>query len=117
MTIAMLTRDQILAAQDRKMKVMKVQEWGGEVIVMTMDGEGRDAFESSLMSNGKRDLKNFRAKLLAFCLVDEQGNRLFTESDINALGKKNAGVLDRLVNAATELNKMSEADVEELAKN
>ncbi len=112
-----LSRDQILAAQDLKMKTINVPEWGGEVIVRTMDGEGRDALETSLISNGKRDLKNFRAKLLAQCLVDDKGNRLFTEADINALGKKNAAILARLADVANELNKLSEADVEELVKN
>lgn len=113
----MLTREQILAAQDLKTETVKVPEWGGEVIVRTMDGEGRDAFEALLMNNNKRDLKNFRAKLLAQCLVDDKGNRLFTEADINALGKKNAGVLSRLADVANALNKLSEADVEELAGN
>lgn len=112
-----LTRDQILAAEDLKTEIVKVPEWGGEVIIRTMDGEGRDAFEASLMSNGKRDIKNFRAKLLSQCLIDDKGNRLFTEADINALGKKNAGVLARLTDIANGLNKISEADVEELAKN
>lgn len=112
-----LSRDQILAAKDLKTEVVKVKEWGGEVIVTMMDGEGRDLFESSLQTDGKRDLKNFRAKLLAFCIVDDKGERLFSESDIVALGKKSAAVLTRLADAATRLNKMSEADVEELAKN
>ncbi len=113
----MLTRDQILAAQDLKTETVKVPEWGGTVNVRTMDGEGRDAFEASLQNNGKRDLKNFRAKLLAFCLVDDKGERMFSEADISALGKKSAAALTRLADVASKLNKMSEGDVEELIKN
>lgn len=114
----MLTRDQILKAKDRKTEVVKVPEWGGEVIVSTMSGHDRDQFEAGIVTtNGQADLKNMRAKFVAACVVDENGKRLFTAGDVEALGDKNAAALERIVKVAQRLNAMGDAQLEELKGN
>lgn len=117
----LLNRDQILTAKDLPFKDVSVPEWGGDVRVSTMTAADRDAFESSIYETtaGKIVLKNdnYRAKLLARCLTDDQGVRLFTEKDIEALGKKSARALQRLFNAAQTLNGLSLEEQEKIEKN
>ena len=43
-----LSKEAILAADDLPREKVNVPEWGGEVLVRTMSGTDRDAFEASL---------------------------------------------------------------------
>ncbi len=119
--MAYLTRDEILQADDLEMEVVKVPEWGGEVLVRGLTGTERDAFEGSIITlKGKQssmNMQNVRAKLVARSIVDEYLERLFSDADVEALGKKSAAALDRVFSVAQRLSGVSDEDVEELAKN
>jgi hypothetical protein len=118
----LLTRDEILAVDDLQRERVNVPEWGGDVLVRSMTGTERDAFESSIIStNGTRssmNLKNVRAKLVAWTVIDEDGDRLFpTTQDVHLLGEKSAAALQSVFEVAQRLSGLSTEDVEELAKN
>lgn len=114
----MLSKQDILKADDSKTVELDVPEWGGKVLIGTMSGFARDQFEAAIIGkNGGVNSTNIRAKLAASTLMDNKGNLLFTDKDIAALGKKSAAALDRVFEAAQKLNRISESDVEELAKN
>lgn len=116
--MATLTRESILEADDVPAEDVEVPEWGGSVRVQAMTGAERDKFEASMVGKGnKPDLNNFRAKLAAACIVDDDGNRLFSESDVKGLGKKSAAALDRVANAAQRISALSAEDVDELQGN
>lgn len=113
-----LSKQQILDAADTRTEEVEVPEWGGSVRIQTMTGYARDAFESSITGkNGGVNTTNIRAKLAAACLVDEAGELMFSEKDVARLGKKSAAALERVFSAAQKLNRISDGDVEELAKN
>jgi hypothetical protein len=116
-----LNRDQILAANDAKRKLVAMPEWGGDVWVATMTGTARDRWEQGLLirRNGvsEPNMENMRARLVAATVVDDDGNRLFTEADIEHLGKKSAAALERLCKVAQALNGIGEAELEELSGN
>jgi hypothetical protein len=100
-----LSKQQILEAQDLRRETITVPEWGGDVIVKTMTGTERNDWQRSLMgSDGEPDLSGAMPKLLARCLVDEHGARLFEEFDLQALGEKSGAVIERLINVAQRLN-------------
>ncbi|MCW8886981.1 MAG: hypothetical protein OQK12_17280 [Motiliproteus sp.] len=116
--MALLSKSEILNANDSQTETVSVPEWGGDVLVSTMSGFARDQFEASIIGkNGGQDLLNIRAKMVAATLVDESGGLMFTEKDISKLGKKSAAALDRVFAVAQKLNRFSDSDVEELAKN
>jgi hypothetical protein len=116
-----LNRDQILEVSDIKSVTVAVPEWGGDVIVSLMTGEARDAWEQSLVvSEGgktRTNMDNIRARLVAATVVDETGNRLFTDKDIAALGRKSSAALERVCKAAQRLNGLTNDDVEQLKGN
>ena len=116
-----LTKEEILQANDLPTEVVPVPEWGGDVIVRTMTGTERDSFEQSIMDMNGRDasvnLTNIRAKLCSKAIVDEEGKRMFSDMEVNALGKKSASALDKIFAVAQRLNGLSDKDVKELVKN
>lgn len=118
----MLTKEQILQAQDLEYRDEEVPKWGGSVRLWQLTVADRDAFEESiskLKPSGQAEIirENFRAKLVARCLGDEDGNRLFSDKEIMQLGKKSAKVVDRLFVICQQINGMSEEDQERFVKN
>jgi hypothetical protein len=113
-----LKRDQILEADDLRREEVEVPEWGGTVLIAAMNGTVRDAWEQSLIGpKGKVNIENVRARLVAYTAVDEHGNRVFTEEDIERLGGKSAAVLERLCKVAQRLNLLTEQELEDVQGN
>lgn len=116
--MAFLTRDAIIAAEDRTFDEVECPEWGGTVRVSSITGGQRDQYEQGLIEERGKDrkmnLRNARAKLIVLCAVDEAGRPLFTREDINALSRKNAKPVDRLFDKCRELAGLSEDDVEKI---
>lgn len=127
--VVILSKEAILAANDLEKELVEVPEWGGAVYVRALTGTERDAFEASLVNErvvrrGRKsettretNLRNLRARLCALTMCDEEGNRLFGDSEVHELGKKSASALNRVFEVAQRLSGLSEGDVEELAGN
>jgi len=123
--MAILTKEAICKVNDLPTEVVSVPEWGGEVIVKTMSGIERDAYEMdvySLAMEKKKDDRNIpeniRAKLCAATMVNEKGNLLFSDADdIKKLGQKSARALSRVFGIARKLNGIGDEDLEDLEKN
>ncbi len=117
----MLTREQILAAEDRPIETVDVPEWGGQVCVRTIGADERDKWQDDMMEgkgkNRKMNLARVTASLCAIAMCDEGGVPIFTRADVTALGKKSASAMQRVFAAAARLSGITEADIEELAKN
>ena len=115
-----LSKDQILKADDLKTEAVLVPEWGGGVLVRALSGTERDRFEAQIVSGQGRNQKvntdNVRAKLVALTVVGEDDKRLFSDADIADLGKKNAAPLERVFKVAMRLSGLSQGDVEEMAE-
>ena len=98
------------------------------VYVRQMTGREKDAFESSILKTSidpvskkqkvTRDLSSFRAKLAVCTVCDETGVCILKPEDAETLSVNMTGVtLDKIVEVASRLNKISEEDVEDLTKN
>jgi hypothetical protein len=117
-----LTKDQIFESSDLKSVEVEVPEWGGSVLVRTMTGADRDAFETSMVTinpDGTRtpEMKNLRAKLVALTVVDDANNRLFDVSDIPRLATKSSAALERVFDVAQKINGLGLKAEEAAVKN
>jgi hypothetical protein len=117
----MLTRDQILSADDLQKVPLFIEEWGGEVYVRTMTGSERDAYEMRMVADrekggGVTGIHDIRATLAALTVCSEDGAPIFSLADIEALGRKSCAALDRVCEVAQRLNRLTAADIEELKK-
>lgn len=115
-----LTRDLILRALDLPTEPVEVPEWGGTVMIRSMTGAERDAFESSMLTEKEGEsriakMQNLRARFCASVIVAEDGvTSLFTPDDVAELGKKSAKALNRVFEAGRKLSGFTDSDVKEL---
>ena len=114
--MATLTKVDILAFDDLKKEPLNIPEWGGDVYIRVMTGTERDKYEEWAINSGK-SLQGIRGRIASLCLVDENGVRLFTDDDVDALGQKSGAALERIVTAIMKLNAVTAADVKEIAGN
>jgi len=121
MSKKILSKQDILTANDIETKEVDVPEWGGTVFVRGLTGHERDKFESSIVTRiGKEtkvEMENIRAKLVSLCVVDEEGKKLFNETDVGMLTKKSGAALDRVFSVAQKLSGIGEEDFKEMVKN
>lgn len=118
----LLSKDQILGKDDRAYKDVEVAEWGGSIRLQAMSSAERDDYEAeAYLANkdgGAKAFKNLRARLVAKCAVDDDGELVFVSpADVRALGKQSAAIINRLFDVCRELNGLTQADVEELEGN
>lgn len=104
-----LTKDAILAAPDRVPVTVAVPEWGGAVRLQPLDGRGRErllrAITAATDAPTSADAEQLAATLVAECLIDDAGARLFdTPEAVAALATKNGAVLRRLLDVVLEIN-------------
>ena len=118
--MGVLGREALLAATALPRETVQVPELGGAVVVQGLSGIARDAFEGSMFTQrGKTrelNMQNVRARLVALCLVDEAGARVFQDDDVPALGQVRADILDRLFGVAQRLSGLRDQDVDELGQ-
>jgi hypothetical protein len=118
----LLTRDAILASDDRKIEKVEVPEWGGHLFVKSLTGRERDEFELSMLEgkgkNQEVNLRNLRARLVAKTAVDsddwDTAKPIFQPADIQALGEKNAAALQRVYAKAQELSGLTADEIDEM---
>lgn len=116
--MAVLTKEQILGAKDIETVTVSVPEWGGKVIVSEMSASARVEWELvAFDGDGNPMADDWQVKLLARCIVDEGGDRLFSAEDIAELGKKSRKAIKRLYEAAVKINALGPKAVEEEIKN
>jgi hypothetical protein len=114
----LLNRDAILGAEDKNYEDVPVPEWGGTVRIAGMSGGDRNAYQASMVVLGpngsvqRLNMADQLAKLLSRSIVDEDGNRVFSDKDLKALSAKNGAVLDRLGDVAMRLSGLRREDLE-----
>ena len=112
-----LTKDQILQADDRPIENISVPEWHGHVLMKVPGAVERDKIEEAFFIGEKHGYKGLRAQLVSLCVVNEDGTLMFTEDDIEMLGKKSAQVIDRLFTVALRLFGFSEKEMAKVKGN
>lgn len=116
----LLTATEILSANDLPQELVEVPEWGGSVYVRGLSGSERDQYEISIhgarVDSKTLNMANMRARLCALTICNENGERLFNDLQIEALGRKSAQALERVFDVARRLAGLTKADVDELAK-
>jgi len=111
-------RDIILAANDLPREPVRVPEWDTTVAVRTLTGAERDQWERETWEDKQGDrLRNVRARLVAWCVCDEAGGRVFQDADVPALSGKSGRALDRVYAVAARLNGITKEEEAELVKN
>lgn len=124
--VALIAED-IFSADDLTPEWLDIPEWTPEgsdesagLYVRPMTGLERDTYEESLVrgkgANREMNVRNARAKLVVLVAVNEDGEPVFTKSDVQRLGTKSSAALNRIFELATKQSGMSNEDIEELTE-
>lgn len=101
--MTLLSKAAILGAVDLKTEDVEVTEWGGTVRVAMMSGKARDEFFGR-QGEDKVPYSQFAASVLVATVIDEDGNPVFDEADIDALRAKSQPAMDRVLAVSLRLN-------------
>lgn len=119
-----LSRDALLKAKGQAdlfpWEKVGLPELGGTVTVRAMSAAERDRFEAEQTARQETDggmIENFRARLVAKCLIDDDGNRLCSDDDADVLGGLPHHLVKRLFEACLRVNALGAGQVEALAEN
>lgn len=88
---------------------VEVQALGG-VITLQGAAANRDAFEAMLYNSGdKPDLSKMRLFMISACIIDEDGNRLFTtDAELKQLGLMPRADFEKIAKVAGDLLAVNE---------
>lgn len=119
------TREMILDFNDLATSDVAVPEWGGLVVrVREMTGTERGDFQAAISTvttapggstSVEFDAHKLQVQLCAMTMIDENGERLFKNREVELLGKKSAKALQRVFDASARLSGIAEDSVEEAA--
>jgi hypothetical protein len=121
-----LTRDQILAADDITIvEVDCTAEWGGAVCVRLLSARGRWRYFQALrplVEAGEAQTQGGIVResgllLAAASICDASGALLFTEADVEALAAKSWVAMNRVIDASADLNGLTPKAVDDAKKN
>lgn len=114
--MAWLSKADLLAIDDRRPVRVEVPEWGGHVYVRPLSGTQRGELEAWESEN--KGSIGIDGKLVALSLCDESGASLdFTEEDVDRLNDKSTVALQRVLTAIASVSRVTQASVEDAAKN
>ena len=114
--MAFLTRDQIIAANKTLPKeVVNIPEWGGDVYVHSLTV--KDRTNMAFIADSKDANKKFMALLVIATTFDENGNRLFTDDDIDTVMEFGSAGTSKIFEISSKLNGFSKEEIEELKGN
>ncbi len=119
-----LTKGQILKAkvEFQNVPTPELSEDDNEayIRIKSFSSAVRDKWDMQTMkqdpSNPKKmvpDFENYRSKLLALCICDDDGNLLFSTEEVVLLAEQNAAVMDRVYQACLKINGLGSQAVEE----
>lgn len=107
--MCILTKQQILNHKKLRQKAVDFPELGGQILFQEMSYDEWDAFDKK---GGHYALRLFVASA-----VDEKGQRLFGEEDVNHLASRGTHLIERGASAALELNGLLPESRETILKN
>lgn len=125
MTQILKAEDILQAAPVLVKELVEIPEWNGSIWVRELSAEERDDYSQSLVDTRqvgrktvvKPNFRNSDARMAVMCCVDEEGKRMFKDSDAPRLGKQSSRALGRICEVCQRLSGMTKEDIEELTKN
>jgi hypothetical protein len=108
----------IFSADDIDSELVEVKAWGVTVLVKSMTARDRARMiGDSVENNGAFRLEEVLPDLVILCTFDpETGEKVFADSDRDALMSKSAAPIEQIATVAMRLSGMDEDSVDEAGK-
>lgn len=106
--------DDILAADKGQLARVHVPEWHRDVFIRTLPLGELQAWELACLRSKGEGVDDYRTRYLSKCLVDENGQEIFTGDQL----KRISGTVGaRLFKIAQKHNDLDDKELEEIGKN
>lgn len=121
--LTLLGRDEIIGLQDRRYRIVNVRAWDGRPVrIRSLSAKEREEYEQSITQQigdgqSRTNIVGARAKLCVRIIVDKNGNLIFDDSFVGALGEKNADAIGQIFEEGSKFSGIMKRDVEELVGN
>lgn len=109
----MLTADAIRSINDVKIEKLEIPEWNGCLYIRSFSAAVRESISTR---TEEMKSKSLMARFVVASACDESGNLLFTNEDVDALGKKDARVMQRIFKAILNLNAIGDMALTDAVK-
>lgn len=112
-------RDRILAIEDIPTETITVPQWGNiSLQIRGMSGKDRSGLmKSALDSNNELDFSKLYPLLIIATAHDpETGERVFSDSDLNAINEKSGAALELVGKVAARLSGMDKESSDDMGK-
>jgi len=110
----------IFAADDIESELVEVPQWGVSVLVKSLTAKARAVMIDNAMAgstNGQFNIQQILPDLVVQCTYDpETGERVFFDTDRDAVMAKSSGPIELLANVAMKLSGMTDDAVAEAGK-
>lgn len=112
-------RKTALSKAELKREPIDIPEWGDGFYIRVMSAGERDAMEASAVDGDAASLlqSHWRSKLVMYTLCDDQGNRIFTDGDLDLICGMDGNLIARIAGESMALNQIAADAVSELEKN
>ena len=103
-----------------RLKTTTITVDGGDIIISELGAtDSSSLFADPSNRDDKGDLKmsNFGPALVARCVVDEEGQRLFSDEEATQLGRLRTDLFGKMLMGALDVNGLSERSQDEAIKN
>jgi hypothetical protein len=113
--MALISKKKFLENNDYEFKDIYIRQLDGEVRVRALSIKDQLAFEE--LATGNDNQSELMFQLILKCCIDEDGEFLFNEKDVEALKEKSADIIVTLFKAILSINNIDQDEVDQLAKN
>lgn len=115
-----ITRDAILAPAKRRFAEVAIRSWG-KFRIRSLTELERSRFEASIRDKRGQviadKMVDLKCRLIVLAVVDNEGNQLLTNSDIEQLRQQDSKLTNELVDFIQKHCGISDVDLEDLEKN
>lgn len=123
MSRVVVSRDMFAALPSGKEPVdLPLPELGEDVVIPVWPMTAKEWTQFQIdgaAKNGKPTAKSrtVRERMVMHCCRNDDGTPIFTSDDIEMIGSRVAGVIERIVNKCQDVSGLSDADVDDAEKN
>ena len=115
-------RNALLKLCERRYINLELEDAGITVRIQSLSEKEKSTYETVLIAKSGRGilrerLQDATRRLIALCLVDENNERIFLDSDVNQIGEMDSFVSSRIYDACQEHCGFNKGDIEDTVKN
>jgi len=120
MTIA--SREALLKLCERRYSTVEIPEREISIRIQSLSEAEKSQYETCLIAKNGRGIMRERLqdatrRLIALCVVDEDGKRIFSDSDLSAIANLDSYISSRIYDACQEHCGFNKGDIDDTVKN